>query len=196
MNGGVSTDSWKSLLSQFIDITSALSTVVDLGTRDELFSVHFGSCSITIVDLLNLTNTYMPNDISCIVRDGVIVYDVLNDSKTNTSSQTTIVVPTDKPQFSTTTGERNALSSAKGYLEIMAFSRGGLIEQLEYEGYTTSEAIYAVDHCGANWKDQAVKSAKAYLEIMSFSRSGLIEQLEYEGFTHEQAIYGVTMNGY
>ena len=78
----------------------------------------------------------------------------------------------------------------------MAFSRSGLIKQLEYEGYTKEEATYAVDHCGADWKEQAAKSAASYLRTMSFSRDGLIKQLEYEGFTHEQAVYGVEQNGY
>lgn len=78
----------------------------------------------------------------------------------------------------------------------MAFSKEGLIEQLEYEGYSYSEAKYAADNCGANWKEQAAKCAANYLSHMSFSRQGLIEQLEYEGFTHEQAVYGVTQAGY
>ena len=97
---------------------------------------------------------------------------------------------------SMTTGQKNALGSAQTYLRHMAFSRKGLIEQLEYEGYTTEEATYAVDHCGADWSEQAVKSAATYLKHMSFSRQGLIEQLEYEGFTHEQAVYGAEQNGY
>ena len=83
------------------------------------------------------------------------------------------------------------MGSAKDYLRVMAFSRSGLIEQLEYEGYTNSEATYAVDNCGADWQEQAVKCARSYLNTMSFSRSGLIEQLEYEGFTSSQAQYAV-----
>ena len=73
----------------------------------------------------------------------------------------------------------------------MPFSYSGLVEQLEYEGYSPAEAAYAADNCGADWYEQAVKSAKQYLEVMSFSRSGLIDQLEYEGFTYDQAAYGV-----
>ncbi|MBQ9802366.1 MAG: Ltp family lipoprotein [Clostridia bacterium] len=91
----------------------------------------------------------------------------------------------------TTMGERMALETAKNYLRTMGFSKQGLIEQLEFEGYTTSEATYAVEHCGANWKEQAVKVAKNYLSMMSFSKQGLIEQLEFEGFTEEEAAYGV-----
>lgn len=97
---------------------------------------------------------------------------------------------------SPTTGEKNALASAKSYLNISAFSYEGLIEQLEYEKYTHAEAVYAADNCGANWNEQAVKSAASYLKISSFSREGLIAQLEYEGFTHEQAVYGAEQNGY
>ena len=78
----------------------------------------------------------------------------------------------------------------------MAFSYSGLIEQLKYEGYSDSEAKYAADHCGADWKEQAVKAAKQYLDIMSFSRQSLIEQLEFEGYTYDQASYAATQNGY
>lgn len=108
--------------------------------------------------------------------------------------------PTVKPSptSSATMGEQNALKSAKAYLNLgTGFSRSGLIDQLKYEGYTDSEAEYAVKNCGADWKDEAVKSAKAYLKLdIGFSRSGLIEQLEYDGFTHDQAVYGAEQNGY
>ena len=95
-----------------------------------------------------------------------------------------------------TMGERNALESARQYLNSMAFSYSGLIEQLEYEGYSNSEATYAADNCGADWYEQAALSAKEYLDAMPFSRQGLIEQLEYEGFTYEQAVYAAEQNGY
>ncbi len=95
-----------------------------------------------------------------------------------------------------TMGEKNALSSAKEYLNTMAFSYKGLIEQLKYEGFSTEEATYGADNCGADWNEQAAKSAKEYLNTMAFSRSGLIEQLEYEGFTKAQAEYGAKAVGY
>lgn len=96
----------------------------------------------------------------------------------------------------TTMGERNALESAKSYLKYSAFSYSGLIDQLEYEGYSKAEATYAVDHCGADWNEQAALSAASYLKSSSFSKQGLIDQLEFEGFTHAQAVYGVEKNGY
>lgn len=90
----------------------------------------------------------------------------------------------------------NALGSAKSYLSFMAFSYDGLVDQLEFEGYSNEEAVYAADHCGADWNEQAAKSAKSYLDMMSFSRQGLIDQLVFEGYTEDQAVYGVTANGY
>lgn len=88
-------------------------------------------------------------------------------------------------------GQQNAIGSAEQYLEISAFSRSGLIDQLEYEGYSTEDATFAVDSLNVDWNEQAAKSARQYLEISSFSRSGLIDQLVYEGFTYAQAEYGV-----
>lgn len=88
-----------------------------------------------------------------------------------------------------TTGERNALSSAESYLAYSAFSYQGLIHQLEFEGFSTAEATYAADNCGADWMKQALKSAKDYLAYTAFSYNGLVKQLEFEGFTHEEAKY-------
>ena len=104
--------------------------------------------------------------------------------------------PTEKPADTMTMSQKNALRSAESYLEYMAFSYSGLIEQLEYEKYSHDDAVYAADNCGADWNEQAVKCAKNYLNTMPFSRDELIEQLEYEGFTHDQAVYGVEQNGY
>lgn len=95
-----------------------------------------------------------------------------------------------------TIGERNALRKGKDYLSVMAFSYQGLINQLKFDGFSQTEAVYAADHCGANWKKQAAKKAEEYLDVMPFSRSGLISQLEFEGFTHEEALYGVEQVGY
>jgi hypothetical protein len=80
-------------------------------------------------------------------------------------------------------------------LDLTAFSRSGLIDQLEYEGYSTQDATYAVDALGANWNEQAARQAEQYLELTAFSRQGLIDQLEYEGFTTAQANYGADAVG-
>jgi hypothetical protein len=94
-----------------------------------------------------------------------------------------------------TISQKNAVRSAKAYLDYSAFSREGLIEQLEYEQFPYTDAVYGVDNSGADWYEQAAKSAKTYLDYSAFSRGGLIEQLKYEGFTQAQAEYGVDSVG-
>jgi hypothetical protein len=94
-----------------------------------------------------------------------------------------------------TASEENALQKAASYLEFTAFSRKGLIEQLEFDKFSTADATYAVDHVEVNWNAQAAAKAKDYLDFTSFSRGGLIEQLEFDGFTSSQAAYGVSKAG-
>lgn len=115
------------------------------------------------------------------------------DGKTQSvyiGSHSTAQQPQQQPA-SVTTEQKNALKKAQSYLSFTSFSRKGLIEQLEFEGFSTEASTYAVDNCGANWYEQAAKKAQSYLNFSSFSRQGLIEQLEFEGFTHDQAVYGV-----
>ncbi len=90
-----------------------------------------------------------------------------------------------------TAGQRNAKKKAKSYLKFMAFSRTGLIDQLEFEGFTAAQAKYAVDSLKINWRKQSEKKAKSYLKTMAFSKSGLYDQLIFEGFTPSQAKFGV-----
>jgi hypothetical protein len=102
---------------------------------------------------------------------------------------------------SETVSQKNARESAESYLGFQAFSRQGLIQQLSSsagEGFSSADAIYAVDHIDVDWNEEAAKAAKQYLEEQSFSRAGLIQQLESsagEGFTHAQAVYGVNQTG-
>ncbi len=94
-----------------------------------------------------------------------------------------------------TVSQANARRSAESYLSFTSFSRTGLIEQLEFEGYSTEDATYGVDAVGADWNQQAAQKAADYLDISPFSRSGLIEQLIFEGFTPAEAEFGVNSVG-
>lgn len=94
------------------------------------------------------------------------------------------------PANAESASQRNAVKSAESYLEYSGFSRQGLIEQLEYEEFSTADATYAVDHVTVDWNAEAVESATSYLEYSAFSKPGLVGQLEYEGFTPAQAQYG------
>lgn len=115
------------------------------------------------------------------------------DSSTDASESTKNNTPTDDTEAhgsSQSLSQQNALSTAMSYLDYTAFSHDGLIDQLEFEGYSTEDATWAADNCGANWNDQALSCALDYLDYTAFSYTGLIDQLEYEGFTTDQATYG------
>ena len=121
--------------------------------------------------------------------------DAFDSSTPSSSTSSSDSQTSSRSSYTPTRGEQNALSTAHDHLDTMAFSRSGLIDQLKYEGYTSSEAEYAVDNCGADWDHQAVLMAEEYLDTMPFSRSGLIEQLEYEGFSYSQASAAATAAG-
>jgi hypothetical protein len=122
------------------------------------------------------------------------VYSESSPQETTTLETTTAPTPVDTKGL--TIGQENALTTAKSYLSFTAFSYSGLIKQLEYEQFSTEDATFAADNCGADWNQQAALAAKQYLEFTSFSRGSLIDQLIYEGFTQSQAEYGATAAGY
>lgn len=94
-----------------------------------------------------------------------------------------------------TVSQRNAVRSAEDYLDFAAFSREGLIKQLEFDDFSTADATFAVDHITVDWNEQAAKAAEGYLDFSGFSRGGLIAQLEFDGFTPAQAAYGAAAAG-
>jgi len=97
--------------------------------------------------------------------------------------------------FQGTTSQENAVRSADMYMTTMYFSRQGLIKQLELEGHTEEDAVFAADYVEADWDKQAAGCAKNYLKIRGFSKAGLINQLQADGFTSGQAKYGVDLTG-
>jgi hypothetical protein len=111
--------------------------------------------------------------------------------------------PPSKPEL--TTSQENAVKEAQSYLNSMAFSRQGLIDQLTSEygsQFSLTDAEFAVAYIeknpGVNWNSQAEKSAKEYLASQSFSCNGLIDQLSSDygsKFTQAQATYGATQVG-
>ena len=204
-------ETWDSVLESFKPITEKISTALTMATREGMYDFQDAHCVLMIVDELNDANEYYPQDIWAVIQDGKTDYDFLSDgSSWSVDSQGSTSTGADVSasggdstdtwsnseqssndySYPASSGERNALQKAKDYLSIMHFSYQGLVDQLEYEGYSYSEATYGADHCGADWYEQAAGKAKDYLDIMSFSYDGLVEQLEFEGFTHDQAVYG------
>lgn len=149
----------------------------------------------------------MKKELISLVAAGVLAVTLVGcggggDAKKETSASQPEVSQSEKtPKVETptepamTTSQKNALSKAKDYLDFAAFSHDGLIKQLEFEKFSTEDATFAADNCGADWNAQAAKKAADYLELTSFSHDGLIEQLVFEGFTAEQAEYGASSTG-
>ena len=97
--------------------------------------------------------------------------------------------------------QKNAVRSAKQYLNMMGFSRDGLIQQLSSDfgsGYKISDATVAVDSLNVDWDMQAVRSAKQHLNMQGFSCKGLVQQLSSSAggkYTVSQAAYGARQAG-
>lgn len=123
----------------------------------------------------------------------VLSTDPIAGEKVEHGTEATLIVE-EKPKL--TLGQENAISKAQSYLSMMGFSHSGLIEQLEFEGFSTEEATFGADNAGADWNAECAEKAQSYIDMMSFSRQGLYEQLAFEGFTPEQIDFGLAAVGY
>ena len=85
--------------------------------------------------------------------------------------------------------KEGALELAKIYIGVMPFSHGGLVQQLEFEGYTYEAAVYAADNCGADFREEALKAAANYLSVVPFSHTALIDQLVFDKYLNADAVY-------
>jgi hypothetical protein len=100
-----------------------------------------------------------------------------------------------------TVSQMEALESAQSYLEMSGFSKAGLMDQLtsDYgDGFSKTDAAWAIAHLHADWKAEAVEAGRAYLDQQSFSRKGLIDQLSSsygDQFTRAQATYAADKLG-
>ena len=89
-----------------------------------------------------------------------------------------------------------AQQAAQQYLQTQAFSRQGLIDQLDSSAgsqYSQSAATQAVGSLSVDWDKQAVQAAQQYLQTQPFSCAALVEQLASSAgsqFTQAQAEYG------
>ena len=104
-------------------------------------------------------------------------------------------IPNQEEQSTETANQKNARLKAQQYLSFSAFSRKGLIDQLQFEGFNTLDAEYGTDAQNADWRNQAALKAAQYLQVSAFSKQGLIDQLLFEGFSLEDAEFGVSSTG-
>lgn len=119
------------------------------------------------------------------------------------SATTPAAVATTTAAPSMTSGQQQAVESAQNYLnDGQGFSEQGLLDQLTSsagEGFSKSDAEFAIKHLHPDWNAQAVESAKNYLKDgQGFSRADLLDQLTSsagEGFTYAQAEYALKKVG-
>ena len=99
------------------------------------------------------------------------------------------IIVSNQSSLAETIEQKNALRQAKSHLEYTAFSRDGLVKQLEFSKFDHEDAVWAADNVGANWREQAVRQAKSYLDYSAFSRDGLVKQLKHSKFDHKDAVF-------
>ena len=127
--------------------------------------------------------------------------EVATASSAPASSVAAAEQPAIEPEPRLTASQKNAVRSAKQYLNMTGFSRDGLINQLSSsagDGYDLADATVAVDSLDVDWNENAVRSAKQYLAMTGFSCKGLIQQLSSsagEKYTESQATYGAQQAG-
>jgi flagellar basal body-associated protein FliL len=125
---------------------------------------------------------------SCTPEDQVPVVEI-PEVVTTTITTTTNTLTVD-PQV------QEAIDAAQQYLDYKAFSRDGLIAQLDSpygSDFSKSIATAAVDSLSVDYNAQAATAAQSYLDFTSFSCSGLIAQLDSaygDQYTKAQATYG------
>lgn len=186
--------------SKYSDCCAEYTMEVSDGSQCYAKSINYNSYITTVVlRLCDYSKNYNDNfmDIYDSIRSEFGNYDFSAqpnenvDTKENPAVDTPLTSDEETSASVETTGQKNALSKAKQYLNYSSFSYSGLIEQLEYEKFSHEEAVYAADNCGANWNEQALAKAESYLDFSAFSYKGLVEQLKYEKYTDEQATYAV-----
>ena len=101
--------------------------------------------------------------------------------------------------------DQQAISYAKRYLDIMPFSRKGLIKKLSSiygAQFTDKQAETAVKYLEDNelvdWNEQASLAATKYMEINNFSKEELLKKLSGTyglGFTEKEADYAIEALG-
>ncbi|CAN5479945.1 hypothetical protein BH10ACT5_BH10ACT5_04950 [soil metagenome] len=127
--------------------------------------------------------------------DWVVLTQTLSEGR-KADAGAEVLVTAEAPAPVYTLAQQNAIGKAQSYLDFSGFSRTGLIDQLEYEGYSTEDATFGADNAGADWNAEAAEKAASYLEFTSFSRQGLYDQLAYEGFTDAEIQFGLAAVGY
>lgn len=110
----------------------------------------------------------------------------------NSENQEYIDKMENKPQ---TDMQKAALNSAIEYSKYSAMSYNSIVSQLESDGQSHEDAVYAADNCGADWNEIAVRATVRYIDSEPSSRTRMIDILIADGFTEEQANFAADNSG-
>ena len=86
---------------------------------------------------------------------------------------------------------QEAMKTAKTYLGYIDYSYSGLVNQLELEGYSNTDAVKAVEMLGIDWNEQALKCANAYIVKSKMTKKEVKKQMKADGFTDSQIEYAI-----
>ena len=183
-------ENWKNTISELIEkINTKINVVVpDFNTMSSSEAENWGKNN-------NMTVT-TSTDYSDTILNGKVISQSINAGQTIEKGSNTIKVVYSigrKP----TMGELNALKKAQSYSDNMHMSKKRLYEQLTSsygEGFTDSEAQYAIDHVQADWNYNALQKAKSYQSSMNMSKNRIYQQLTSsygENFTASEAQYAI-----
>lgn len=96
-----------------------------------------------------------------------------------------------------TLSQKNALKKESNMLTTICPSYEYSIYWLTtFEGFSEEDAVFAADHCGADWNEQAALCAKQQMDLMGASRDGLVQHLRMFKFNNEQIDYALAAVGY
>jgi hypothetical protein len=92
-----------------------------------------------------------------------------------------------------------AFDAARYYLDAEAVSKSALLQRMRWGvggSFSEAEALYAVNHVGADWKAEAVQDAKGRERLTRLSPKLLLVYLTMaDGFSKAEATYAVSHAG-
>ncbi len=180
--------------------------VIDANRRTDDFGINESA----VPEAPATTNDYTSSDGFMASDDTESMFDQLQAYVDSPEFMENAVLP-DMPEHDLdlsgmTLSQQNAVKTALNYIDLMAFSRQGLIEQMSSEygdNYPRADVEYALSYLEKNnlvdWNEEAAQCAQNYLDIMSFSRDGLYQQMTSESgdkYTKEQTEYALSQVGY
>ena len=103
------------------------------------------------------------------------------------------VTPTSEPTPASTEipqGMKDALSRAQEMLDY-GLSAANIYDILLSEGYTNSQANFALENLNVDWNEIAYNRAVYCHEVLNLNKEKLIEELKFERFTDEEIQYAI-----